>query len=59
MFSDSGSVQVEGNEGRYVHIIHGVYDMNEEERDTFRFDLALCLLVGIVIAFCLINIIFK
>lgn len=33
--------------------------MNEEERDTFRFDLALCLLVGIVIAFYLINIIFK
>jgi hypothetical protein len=59
VLSSSCAIQVEGNEGRYVHIIHGVYDMNEEERDTFRFDLALCLLVGIVIAFCLINIIFK
>jgi hypothetical protein len=33
--------------------------MNEEERDTFRFDLALCLLVGIVIAFYILNILFK
>jgi len=33
--------------------------MNEEERDTFRFDLALALLVGIVAAFYILNILFK
>lgn len=59
MLSDQATVQGKDNQRQYVYTLHSGTTMNEEERDTFRFDIALCLLVGIVIAFYLLNILFK
>lgn len=61
MLSDSCTVQVEGGEGGVIHIIHGVYYMNNhhDNRNNFRLDLSLALLVGMLIVFYLISIFFK
>ena len=58
MFSSSGTVQVESGEGGYVHAVYSGYTMNDS-RNEFRLDLALALLLGMIIAFYLITIIFK
>ena len=58
MLSDSGAVQVESGEGGYVYAVYSGYTMNDS-RNEFRLDLALALLVGMIVAFYLITIIFK
>jgi hypothetical protein len=58
VLSSSGAVQIEGNEGGYVYTVYSGYTMNDS-RNEFRLDLALALLVGMIVAFYLITIIFK
>jgi len=58
VLSSSGAVQVEGGEGGYVYAVYSGNAMNDS-RNEFRLDLALALLLGMIIAFYLITIIFK